>query len=659
MENSQLHIHTPKGTVQSERLLNALLPEYFKVDERKTSDLLAYAVEYAKLLKHYDDQDNETGDWSDFFTTDISVFLATIIAMDTHTMRQKNATLVSNILENNTKLEEKIIDLKVLFQDILSLARLYNHWYVQIATMNTRSIVKIEGIETELEQGIEINLKPELQRLKAYAIGAGDAQGIGETIELDLEEFDKIWDLHKDIPSQNPFVKGVYTNDRINYGLRRLRMIFNIFYSNILYIVRVAPKYLNESLYQKQDHKPNVALYIAFLRLFKHLQKHINTFTKKHLDFYYYDILQQSPRSYSPDSTFVYFNIANHLKNYVLEKGSRIIGPANKHGFTPVYLTQKAMAINTTQIVDIKTLFVSKSLLVGVGSSYRLIANIFAAPIANSKNGLGEPFEKNRAKWASFGEEQITRSESDKTMQAADIGFAIAAPIFFLKEGRRQVELLLNIEEESMAVLKNLIEDISTNEGTKKDVIFQRIFKEAFHISMSGEEAWIQIEKYELLPPEDWQWGAAQLTLKFVLDGGMPAVVCNNSEVLNNQYKTEFPVLQVLLNNKDTIYTYSFLRDLVIDHIDITVEVEKVRDLSIFNNEGPVDASVPFYPFTATPRIGDYCAIGNQEIFRKKLLELTFNLEWANLPNTEGGFEAYYHSYNLDINDQVFQMRLA
>ncbi|MFN0195040.1 MAG: baseplate J/gp47 family protein [Aestuariivirga sp.] len=54
------------GTGQPARLLPELDPDYVRVDERTTRDLLAFAAEYARELKYFGPDDNEQGDWTGF-----------------------------------------------------------------------------------------------------------------------------------------------------------------------------------------------------------------------------------------------------------------------------------------------------------------------------------------------------------------------------------------------------------------------------------------------------------------------------------------------------------------------------------------------------------------------------------------------------------------
>ncbi len=81
------------GVSQRHRLLRELEPDYVAVDERDTSDLLAFVQEYATKLNYFDESNTIKGDWSAFFAGDIEQMVAYInnpesFADDESTLRQ-------------------------------------------------------------------------------------------------------------------------------------------------------------------------------------------------------------------------------------------------------------------------------------------------------------------------------------------------------------------------------------------------------------------------------------------------------------------------------------------------------------------------------------------------------------------------------------------
>ena len=60
------------GQSQDNRSLEALLPDYVKVDERSREDLMAYAEEYTGLIHYYNEENKQDGTWQDFFQQNTS-----------------------------------------------------------------------------------------------------------------------------------------------------------------------------------------------------------------------------------------------------------------------------------------------------------------------------------------------------------------------------------------------------------------------------------------------------------------------------------------------------------------------------------------------------------------------------------------------------------
>src|SRR5205823_4225860 len=66
------------GTSQEQRILQALLAKYAKIDERTTAQLILFAKKYGAYLNYYDATNHITGDWQDFMARDVSVTIAAI-----------------------------------------------------------------------------------------------------------------------------------------------------------------------------------------------------------------------------------------------------------------------------------------------------------------------------------------------------------------------------------------------------------------------------------------------------------------------------------------------------------------------------------------------------------------------------------------------------
>jgi hypothetical protein len=645
------------GANQGDRMLKALMPDFIKIDERSVSDFLAFASKYAELIRYYDINNSPDGDWTRFFRNDLSVFLAGIISTDLKRIEREHSSFIVE-LEHAPRAEDRFDALRKLYTQVLQLAAMVNDWYIHSLQMNRLNPGDTDELENELENAIKQQLSGNLAELLTY-----DTQlefyktGFYSRDEIE-DRFHKNWFPRLELLSQNPD-ESVTNKDftKINDYTKKIRIQFRTFYSVIAYIVQIAPKFLQKSLTEKDDHRPDVALFIAFVQLYRHNQDQLNTITGKHLDFYYYDVLRMKERSFVPDNVNLYFKIGSHIDSYYLPEKTLLYAGIGADGQPLHYSTDYGIELNRAHISSVKTLFVSKNPKIGIGSSYRLITNLYAAPLANSRNGLGERFINNEEEWPSFGEELLEKPEAERQMTFAEIGWAIAAPILEMEEGHRVVSLKLNFEKSSMYTLNLLIKDISKNQEISREDAFSKVFKNSLNIYFSASNGWVKSHTCEVLPPRDW--ADAEITIVATLPSSAPEIISINPDLHGKDYDTKHPVMKIVHQNTDVVFSYSFLKELMLEKININVTVQGVKRLMLFNEYGILESSIPFQPFGAVPKPGSYLLVGKSELFKKELTDLSINLEWHNLPDNKKGLRGYYREYGLSIANDSYKVRIA
>lgn len=382
-----------------------------------------------------------------------------------------------------------------------------------------------------------------------------------------------------------------------------------------------------------QKTEPHYALFIAFLELFSYAQKDLNTFTKRHLDFYYQDVLKLIKKSADPDQVFVLFELAQTASGVIIPQGTGLVGGEDSSGSPLVYQTERDVLINKAETVAFKALFYNKT------NDGRL----YASPVANSQNGLGEEIESPEPKWRTFGtiaDPTAPFSEADRTQ--AHVGFAMASPVLFLAEGVRIVQLRLAV---------NSVNGISDS-----------MLADAFQVSFSGEENWIIPSNDPAKIPLDATYlgapGTNTIIIQRTLTADQGAVVAYNLEEDSERFAETWPVVKVLLNpvSVNNPFIYGALKGLRINSVKIDVDVQEVRNILVQNDNGVLDASKPFQPFGSRPQITSSFYIGSQEIFRKNLTDISVNLNWKGLPTNSNGFSGYYESY-LPVISNVSKRR--
>jgi hypothetical protein len=649
------NLQESNGTSQSTRLAKMLLPDYVKIDERSTKDLLAATTRYARLLNLYNLKNEVVGDWYNLLNNDISVLLAVIADTDWQKIEKRRAELLRAI-EKNFAASEKVYYLKEFFELIMEIARTIDFWYTKVSLLNTTPSGIPVGIEAELQSAIKFRLSKQLKMLQSYDLGA--EEGLGESINLSYEGFAKAWGMKTHTPkANNIYAEGKTKSAKIDIAVKKIRLVYRAFFSTLRYVIQTVPKHFHASLETKADHRPDIALFIAFLRLFKHTQDHLNTLTSRHLNLYYYDILKQNELDCTPDKIHICLELAQHVHTFELDKGTPFVAGKNNLGDDRVYTTDNHITLTQAKIASLKTIFISKNLALEV-SRYRLVTGVYAAPHADSRDGLGMEFKSEDAHWPTFGSEQSIKSAAERQMIDAKIGFAVASPILFLAEGERNVTMTITFEQESLSTFNRLILDISQKEKIGKEDAFNKAFTQAFDISLSGEEGWIPVKSYQISPPKDKRYGN-EFTITFTLLPSVPPITSATPLTLGEKFVSKWPIAKFTLNEKSAVYSYSFLRDLEIETIYIDVDVKKLRDLDVYNNIGQVDPSAPFQVFGAVPALGSYLLIGTTEIFKKELRNLEFSMEWQGLPLGHGGFRKHYATYGTEVDNNSFRVQLS
>lgn len=223
--------------------------------------------------------------------------------------------------------------------------------------------------------------------------------------------------------------------------------------------------FFNKHIDSDQRTEPHYALFLAFLQLFKISQNDLNQITRKHLDFYYRDVLKLEQRKAVADQVFIIFKLAKHVNQHLIEKGTRLMAGKDDSGKELIYETDRDIVINTAFIEKVESVYKDEN------------SRIYASPIANSADGMGAEIKSKEMSWRTFGKPRGEWPEQDRTQ--AEIGFAFASPILFLAEGDREITITLSLKDDETA--PDLTEVLKTLN-----------LREAFRARFSGEEKWIE-----------------------------------------------------------------------------------------------------------------------------------------------------------------------
>ena len=429
--------------------------------------------------------------------------------------------------------------------------------------------------------------------------------------------------------------------------------IFQALFQVYRQIVHQASTFLEDSLRDRRDHPPHLALYVAMLDVLQPARDDLNRMTQRHLDFFYRKVLKLPARPAVPDYAHLLFELAKPQQDYKLAAGTRFKAGKDDTGVELFYALDRDMVVHRASITSLKGLFLASQQFPNEKPTD--LVQLLASPVANSFDGKGEAFPKEQAvkAWLPFGGPRVPTSQTAQldilqTPQGmpAELGVAIASDVLLLQEGDRTITL-----EFSLGNVFKSPENVDNLEN-------------AFEIYLSGEKEWI-VAKADDAPAriKSVEWIETDSTLEIVVgltaevDPILPYDTKNpipfDPEIPNLPLTLERPIpvlrLQLTANSLDEQgrSAYHYFRNVTLSDLTVTVQVPEVRNLVIQTDAGVQDITKPFQPFGPRPKTGSILYIGSQEIFQKTLSELTLAVEWEDLPDG-GDFAAHYKGYYID-----------
>lgn len=380
------------------------------------------------------------------------------------------------------------------------------------------------------------------------------------------------------------------------------------------------------------ENRPHKALFIAFLRLLEALNEHANGLTKRHLDFYYKDVLTFVEREGKPAQIHLFFECAQTLKERFIAKGEKVLAGETKDGKQILYELIDELVINHAKIEQIKAVFKHND-----AAENRLFekdySTLLSVDPADNKNGF-----------PAFGEQQLayvkeaanfqSKIKQELTMNPATVGFAIASPLLRLAEGERTITLKLKIENGS---------NLAFN-------------PELFQFSYTAEKNWATLEWNA---KSSVTISADELVFTLNIPNTAVGLINYNSEIHNGAYQSNYPVLRLTLKSdkEQDQYAYKNWKNITLKEATLKAAAKGVRSLLVQNEQSVLDPSKPFRPFGAIPAVGDHFYVGHTAIFSNELTTAKLHLKWKGVPHEN--WNTYYANYTDAPTNSTFKVETA
>lgn len=379
------------------------------------------------------------------------------------------------------------------------------------------------------------------------------------------------------------------------------------------------PVDLAATLANRSDIEPHFALFLCFLQLFALLQNDINTITKRHLDYYYKEVLRLDNRAPVADRVHVLFTLAKNAADQIVAENTELDAGKDELRQPLIYPTLENLTVNAAAIGHLRTVFVDAS---GTGK-------VFFAPAANTADGIDKPLNPGNPAWNAFGPKPVANLSCVDTpslgnhLPEAQLGFALASPVLLLAEGTRRVTLRLTVDG-----------SLNLPAGLN------------FKVEFSGKKAWLSPASDGVVTRADGNVLEVEATLSADVED---AVVNFDPAKLDGGYATEAPVMRCWLADSRH---YRALRGLTITNVSLEVQVTGLlKTLQVSNDLGDVNPEKPFMPFGPAPTSGATLYVGSPEMENKTLRSLSVGFrEWVGKPDFSSHYSVYGGSYTNENN---------
>lgn len=366
MENckSILSIHNGMGTTQNDRVKPALQPDFFLLDERNEQDFILFVQKLSEYVNFFNEYNIPDSNWSVFFQRESTSILILIahwnieLLQNSFEIKKNEIFLISDPVIQKERLLEYFAQIKKEFDKLAEKTKLLDDEIIEKENLvaTAYSITdKLELIKNQIT--LDTNIKT---LLKNYAF---------------LKTTQQLFGL---LLSWKNFTKSAIDFQLNNY-----------------------PK-----------HSPQYTLFLSFLKLLHIAQEKLNEFTKKHLDFYYKDILRTENQNAKPD--YVHLTVEPFdTKPFLIPKGTVFIAGKNSIGQKKFYESTADQTVNGIKL---------HSFL----STHRKGDSCFKTDLL--------PFNAKNKGFNAFTTEKEPHKE----------GIMIASPIFYLQSGERIISLRFN-----------------------------------------------------------------------------------------------------------------------------------------------------------------------------------------------------------------------
>lgn len=664
------HLKT-EGTSQRSRYLAALEADYFRVDERSTEDIIEFVLQYAGMINFFDGENKPSGDWRAFFENDITIKLIRISAFDSsitekaYRAQMRQTKSIDDTLENIDYIDKALVLIYELFMQIekwklgTRSAKHFNDEFCKLISEKFSELLcKFDDV-LWLGRRLQVLKTPAGINFERFGSewGLAEHQTIRDNAATEIL---RKYNLDRLVPTEKAgervinqlymiFREGETPAQRVRKSARFFNNLFEELLSFVDLVKGRCKDYLEDHLLQEGNIKPHIALFLAFCDVYKEAQADLNKFTKRHMNYYYRDVLKLSEKGFHPDTVHVMFELVQGIEEHLIPKGAKLIGGQDENGNDLIYTTDRELVVNKCAVADVKAI------------------------VQDTKKAEGELFKFMSFEPDFYHIDKSRRTELDAQdvdldhLEVVELGFAIASTILNQDEGDRLLKFRFHVDlltfkgfEEAIKVFA---EEMSNSEvfGASELAKINHLLKDFLLVSYTCMDQWYKVpaEKIELNMIQD-QFGQYlnQLELVVLLKPTDPMIDNCQLEDFPEAVAAEVPMFKFTVNPLK-MFLFDRFNDLILDKVDINVDILGARNLRLQSDYGVLDPSSPFEPFGQIPVVGSTFYIGHETLFNYNLTDLRLNIQWFNMPTHDNGLVEYYRHYPDITTNQVFKAKVS
>ena len=430
---------TDPGTSQQQRIMQDLLSGDAQIDGRSLADLLDFFVQLSVHINYYNER-MEVSDWKPFFEKSLPFTLAEIIKYDYSSI----ATLLKK-QESNFNKKTTVYGLQLLLNTVYNqYIRHINQWHTQISNSGL-------NVEQVIEKVIKEKAVKPVKNFIQLANAATKWYGT-KNFNFSTLQQNAVWNLS----NTDLYAIDESFRKNANSPRKKLLTLYNqvletgVLFPGLIRIINTSASLnLEQSLLPlkeelKQKNPPHLAVLFSFLRMFMLLQKDLNGFTKKHLDYFYKQVLQLQAKPAVADKVHVIGEIQKQLDTYLLKKGTLLKGSKDLNKAEILFSLDEEIVINKTQVVDQRTLFLNN---IPYEQGHTFLEGVYMAPDATKANGIDKEFKNSSLSRAPLGGKWSKYTDPENKFiypyPNARLGFILASPVLLLNEGKRIITISL------------------------------------------------------------------------------------------------------------------------------------------------------------------------------------------------------------------------